>query len=56
MWSGAITVPDAAAPDPRPHARVPVSVLPPGDYLLSIEQTGRDAPGGPRYYFRVRAR
>ncbi len=57
IWSGSISVPAADAPDARPRARVPVSALPPGDYLLAIEPAGsKDPTGGPRFYFRVRAR
>ena len=56
IWSGAMSVPDTSALDRRPRARLPVSALPPGDYLLSIDAPAADATGGPRYYFRVRER
>jgi hypothetical protein len=57
VWSGSATIPDARAPDPRPRSRVPLSVLPPGDYFFAIEsRPPADATTAPRYYFRVRAR
>jgi hypothetical protein len=56
VWSGPTTIPDAGAPDRRPRSRVPVSVLPPGDYFFSIESNRpTDTTSAPRYYFRVRA-
>lgn len=57
VWSGPAALPDASAPDSRPRARVPVSVLPPGDYFFSIDsRLPSDATSVPRYFFRVRAR
>jgi hypothetical protein len=56
IWSGSVEVPPSDAPVPLPRVRVPMSALPPGDYLLSIESvTTTTATGGLRYYFRVRA-
>ena len=56
VWSGAMTIPGVASSDARPRARVPVSALPPGDYLLSIEADQNDPSGGSKFYFRVRAK
>lgn len=57
VWTGAMIVPAGDAADSRPRARVPVSALPPGDYLFSmVAPRLADDTGAPRYYFRVRAR
>jgi hypothetical protein len=57
VWSGPMNVPEADATDPRPRVRIPVSALPPGDFLLTIAPTPRTEPaGGLQFYFRVRAR
>ena len=57
VWSGPAAIPDLNASDPRPRSRVPVSMLPPGDYFFSVVSSrATDATGAPRYYFRVRAR